>query len=1615
MKKHNKIRIFLASCLAALATVFCGVLVSATPVKANAEESKTLAATEFKTDGASVRVLKKINGVYESAGERTGIRFHVEMGAGYTVGGTALLDTTDTTTNTNGAYKMVEGYKTYTLVLPTEMLGGNELTLETEEIAKIDTTGYWFSDDDGNWESVAYIYNIPTEKRTQEFTFRGVIVSVDANGNESLVAYTSDSGARHVAYVARRSYDDTLAGNHSWGSMVEEAKTQLLKLIPQYSVSYSYTDENGDAATKTESLMWGDTPNAPSVTIAKEEGDYIDRTAGWYDTTGKETVDVTAAMEYSDNRTLTLELTPSAEFKFTGVADLNNFIEVNGTPYSGTKIYATLPTVDFYSADDITNGTKTMVEVNAKAVEVEYEGTGTFGGLQGVWVMMEGQGGGAQVRLAVAFDSSSFKTDDKLIFKAGSVFYANGVMYKLAADYTIDYTLNGDTEDYGIFLGYLHNSDIAEIDNWIEPTDNTRKRIRVTFKNDLLINSDFTIVYDGTLPTGYEYPVYTSYTNETTSETTIKQVSQGYYYWNEGQHTILELEGYADHSGTKLYGAPGTKIVQNGGYYIFEDAMYAYYNGDVWVVGEEKGTFGADAFETKGSYYTTTVDGKLVKEIRFTTNGNTTLTDKTTTNRWFDAVVQTTVENMSATAPYAVYFTDVNGNVSEVDNFVYHGQAAADRPEGYYHIFAFEDYEGTQAGETITIIEGTRFWVGANYFTATEEIVFYYNGTSWVVGNGEADAKITASNFNGQNYNYPEGGVNKMRMHFLEEYFNGQTGSLYLESGSVKVNDTAYTNLYYHGNGNKIFEIIGGTENEIGQDAFTDTLVIEKGTRLWIGMNIGSTLEPYCLEFDETIEWRYLGKNLRDGSGNVLNYHWVIPNNTDITRADITSVYNTVDSAGGEVRFGLKEGILTNTYYGFTAMDTSKGIPVVNGVEKPNYAFAYDMNNRLIAVRGGEYGTELGDYVVIPAGSMWWTTQGSLTFTEEIFAAWTGDGWEFCFNAEDKLNEVSQANVQKIYNEGSEVRIRIDSGINDTYYGPVAVKGDAYVTKADGTVINSVFSYWYGGASYTVNENWYKADHSLIGIRGTNISNSTNGDVLTLKAGTRIAFKSSLDGYCEIVDDIVYTYVDGTWQAGDLTGTATYSANKATVTGDENVIVGKTYSFTVTPDSGYAVSAVTVNGKPLTLNTNNEYSFTAEKTNDIVVETISTASAYKVSFVVGAGVTLDDGAIADGSEVYVTSGNSLSFKLELAEGYRLVSVDGASDDDGDGTYTLTPTDATTITITTVKQWTVTYTLNQSTASIYGQTVSSGATMTVDEGSYVVTVTANSGYAITSISAGATDATNNLDGTYTVNVNADMNIVVNTMQSIKLGASDITGIQVYDETSVASDNTGIRLVINGSSFASITDHHYGLSWNGSVTATADGGVYHATAFGNGTNLFQLKFATANLKVGDEFKIAKGTVFSGGGNGGVAYAIEWTEDIVGLWTGTAWILNPVKAGDLDWNKVGNVISYSDYVDGAAINYTIRIFLSEELFGGASGQGAAMGNVTVNGSAYTGIWRYHGNGNKIVEVSEWNYAKGDVLVIEAGTKIFLGSSYYVTTNTLTATCSADGSGAEWTWTVS
>ena len=1453
MATYQKVRTWLLSCLVFLTAAICMVLGvrEVKPLLANAQEptvNRTLQSGEYQTNGASMRVFKKTSTGDLVETENQGIRFHVEMGSGYKHGAQVLFD--ETTKNERDAWMLADGYKTYTLILPKRLLNGN-LTVDTDKVMQLETSEYWYTDGDGNLESVAYIYDIPEKWRTDIFCFKGIICTVAQDGTETVVAETETS-ERCLAYVAKMSYKDTIDPDTvTWGtesSPLDDVAAPLLKaFVPTYTINYTV-----GGSTYTEEVLWDEKPvGAPSFEIP--EGGYIDYTQAWFDTENNVEFDVSKIMSGSTNATINLVNSSATKFSLTGVADYNYFTVNGGTElYNGVKLYATIPVADLFTTEEIASGTDKMVELAKDAVKVEYKGNGSFDGLQGVWAMLEGKGSGAQLRVVLAFNSDRMVNGDEITLLENSVLYANNIMYQLSQEYTIDFSIIDGVEDYGVFLGYLHNADILEVKNWVEPSDNTRKRIRVEFRKDVFINSDFKIVYDGELPAGYEYPFYV-YCEEGGGSTPI---TQGYYHWNNGEHAILELEAFGHHTDEIIYGVPGLKIVQNGGYFIFADTIKWEHNGDEWVEGREKGTFSASSFETKGENASDTT------EARFTTNGNTALTAGGTTNRWFDDVVVLRVENMSTTEPYAVFATNADGTVVPLEDFRYHGQTTQN---GYNHILGFSGYEGTVAGDMITILGGTRFWYHSEYFTASETINFYYNGMCWVANSdGTANQAIAASDFTGDNYNYFEGGTNRIRMKFAVDAFSGNTGTLTIESGSIKVNGKAYTQLQYYGSTHRLFEIHGDALAPIGQEAFVDTLVIEAGTKVWMGAEKGSEKPLYCLEFTETLSWKFIGDGaLTDGGRNPLDIDWVtMSHDTEITRADIRSMGNATD-AGGEVRLYLQPGILTNAFYGFAVIETSKGLPVVNGVEFADTAFAYGMQNNLLAVRGGQYGQKKGDYIMIPAGSVWWTSQGTLTFVEEIVGVFNGGVWlNASFNPDNHLGEITKDNLQQVMNSGTEeIRLQIDRGISDTYYGAMMLYGDAYVTRANGTREDIGYGYWYGGNSGT----YMHSGHSLVGLQAAGIASSSNGDKLTIKAGTKFILQNNT-GYHTFAEDIVYVYNNGTW----------------------------------------------------------------------------------------------------------------------------VSATGYS---------------------------VTFNLGNATAMIGGQSIADGESVTMYVGAQTISLAAPDGYSIVSV----TNGQSNCDGTYTVNITGKMTITVETKQSVKLSATPIDTINVYSEGAY----TGVRINLSEAATPGLNNitgaNNYGMTVCGMMSLTIAGApasfdadrAYNYFGAEHGS-LLELRFATANLRAGDTFTIKAGTVFN---HANMAYAIEVTEDIVGLWTGSKWLSQ--KLGEIDWSRLQHIASYSD-LDGSGnpLNYTVRLIFKEDLFDFGSTvtkQLSFAGTITFNGTAYTGGGHYHAAGNKVLQISEWQYHKDDVLVIPAGTMIYVDGQYYEVTKTLTATCTADGTGAAWSWTIS
>ena len=840
------LRILVTTCFA-VCLLGAGALL-ATPTLLQAKADGAIDPNVYQTDGASVRVFQREidengNVAFEET-SRQGIRFHVEMGAGYTYGGQPILDTA-AEKHERGSFQITEGFKTYTLVLPTRLLSG-ELSVNTDKVMKIDTSEYWLADKDGNWESVAYIHSIPESMYTDKLSFRGILCTVAEDGTETVVAQT-DVAERSLAWVAKQAYNDTIDENYNyWGS--SELDTQAAPLIKEFVPTYSITYKDANGSETTEEVLWGDAPQkVPTENVI----------GAWYDTENSEEVDVTKTMNWTVDRTLELVTTKSEEFVLTGVAAKTDF-EVNDNTYHGVKVFATLHREAFAA--------KTQMDIHAVNVEHVRGGEVLCDGieLQGVWTLEEQNSLGEwQMLLFFALDTRTLENGDEVIIKGDSVFYANNVMYKLTEDYTVDYTKVDDVEDYGMYLGNLYNSDVFTLTNCSEDSSGNEGHpdeftIRVEFYEDVMVNGEFTFEFGPDSDTSkYSYPVYIKCGND---ENYLIPIAGGRYYWNEGNHKLLELIGAGEyenkvfgwHNGDELIGAPGTIVKQNGGYYVFKDEMYSYFltDGNVdtwgyatgdWVVGDEKDQYTTSEFSTEGSVAETTDYGTLADEIRINT-----------TTHWFgqSKVSMLTTEKMLDSAPFAIYCTSTDGTVTEIENVRYHGQANPDG--GNYQILGLCGDGKFTVGDVVTIAAGTRFWLGTEYYTLTEEITYYYNGNFWVQNYDESTmGTLSSANFGDRAHNQ---GESELRMYFtapLAGYTTTDGGAfdeLRIGTGNITFNGNPISYVrYQRWDANSTWLSFGGYSGSV---AFGDKVVIEAGTTIW-----GAGTVAY--KFTEKVEWIY--------------------------------------------------------------------------------------------------------------------------------------------------------------------------------------------------------------------------------------------------------------------------------------------------------------------------------------------------------------------------------------------------------------------------------------------------------------------------------------------------------------------------------------------------------------------------------------------------------------------------------------------------------------------------------------------------------------------------------------------------------------------------------------
>ncbi|MBR2336424.1 MAG: hypothetical protein IKA61_00560 [Clostridia bacterium] len=1425
----SKFKLLLISCLAIVAIALSALSFIANDKVTADAAGVSLSNGEYSTDGSSIRIFKTADDV--EATERTGLRFHVEMGDGYLYNGNPVINTSETNDD-NGSYKINDGFVTYTLIIPTRLLDG-ELSVNTPNVLKLNTSNFWYHDKDNNLESVAYIYNIPDNRYTDMFSFRGVIC--DSNGN--LLAQTSVV-ERCVAEIARKSYDATIAGTEDWGSpeRTQVAINTLLGFIPVFDVIYQ--DATGDELA-TERVMWGDAP-----TSAPKDESFN----SWYDTENSTEVDTSKAMHYPNGEVI-LTATKAEEFNLTGVAAVAKFT-VDTIDYHGVKVFATLHREAF--ANNTKMDTHAVNMEHKRGDEILCDGIE----LQGVWTLEEqNELGEWQMRLFFGLDTSTLENGDKVIIKGDSVFYANGVMYKLTEDYTIDYTKVNDVEDYGMFLGYLYNSDVSTITNCAE--DNTGNNgepneftVRVEFYEDVMINGSFTFEFGAEVDTEeYPYPVFIKCGED---ETKLIPINGGRYYWNEGDHKILELIGTGDyenkvfgwHNGDELIAAPGTIIKQNGGYYIFEDEMYGYFlaNGNVdkwgyklgdWVVGTELAQYSASEFATEGSVTETTDYGTLADEIRINT-----------TSHWFGQakVSIITTEKMLDSAPYAVYCTSKDSTVTEITHIRYHGQS---KPEGgNYQILGLCGEGKFTVGDVVTIAAGTRFWLGTEYYTVTEELNYYYTGSFWVQSYDESTmGTLSSASFGDRAHNQ---GATELRMYFtapLAGYTTTDGGAfdeLRIGTGSIRFNGNPVSYVrYQRWDANSTWLSFGGYSGSV---AFGDKLVIEAGTTIW-----GANKVAY--KFTEKVEWIYSG-NPADA-----NRTWsrVIGGVTVSATAENASVTGAGTFAVGE----------TYTVNVTPTGDYLVSKVTINDDEKPlnasnTYTFTVAQNNtiKVETVVGHKVHFTIPEGITVDGGTLSngsfksVASGGSLTFSVSANegykllgvsgATHNGDGTYTINNvtAETTIT-ISVEKLYRVTYSGENANVTanvssgawVDNGTSVTFTISVnsgcTLVGVSNATKVNATTYTATVS----GADLNVVATALKNDEFVDITDRIQIEDRAWGVTEDKHAGgSNEVYVGVLDTGITNADGTHYfnTSVNDTWYVGN---TAIIEANggvdimeyiyvngvsaRKLITDNANgVRNSNACNCWLSNPAAYPVYVETTNGSGLMIRLakaafGTEFTITIKAgfriTNaggELVVVTKdvefnynggTVGRKYSTASVSKSNATIS--GVVDGQEL--TNGNNYTFTTSASSGYAITSVTINGVEQGtSGSYSFTASGTKVeIVVTAKKLYAVTWS-NPTGATISvtanGSAISSGATV-VEGTSISVTATASSGYVVTNVTANGTSI-GTTSGTYTVNEATTIAATVKKTYTVTATTSGGVSVDITSKTVIEGESVTFTLTV-----------------------------------------------------------------------------------------------------------------------------------------------------------------------------------------------------------------------------
>ena len=1330
----------LLTCLAVFTTMLCAAFgVSALkPTQAKAEDG-TLSSTVYQTDGASVRVFKWNGSSYEGT-DRQGIRFHVETGANYLIPGTStpLLDTTQK--NQNGSYKMAEGYKSYTLIIPTRLMGGsNDLTKDLNKVMAIETTEYWFSDKDGNWESVAYIHNIPQKWYTDEYTYRGIVVKVDGE-TETPVMWTPME-RRSLAWVAKQAYNDTIVeSTNLWGSSEKdkEAAPLIKKFIPTYTINYA----DGSAPEK---VLWGD----------KIAG--VDTTKTYYDETNHEPIDVTKPLEMAMSTTIKLSGATVSNFVFTGVE----------YTAEGFNVFATLPTGHFGHDVELEPSTIDMVTDTGKVIKAT-----------SAIVHVEGTGSDAVSKLMIGFSYENISNGTTLTILKTTHFYNNGNLYNLSKDYTFEYY----NQTWELPLGQITLVNIETIINYTETVNGTDEHdVRITFKENFLINGD--VAFKNADGTDAKITITCPENNNQVKKT----ISDGYYYWNQGGAKILEIPGakggnfWGEHDGDVMTIPAGTRVYQNNGYYLVSETITATFNGG--------GSDGKWVFEPK--YHE--IDASHFLSAYTRQEGDVIYIDVTTQDRWATECVEVVCNDGQVT----YHHTD-NVTKHELINTFYHGENNHQILRFHLHEFSVTgDWVTIPAGiefwvgnDVYTLTEEVKSYFVDTKQWNSEEQQWDGKGATWITNHKIEDVFLT-------DFTSIQWYENNIRFETKDIWSTKANNKViiddtYINGVGVETHGTNYNGFYYYGGTNNLLEMQG-----VNFDATGGSVTLKEGIFFWLfdNQNHFAYVNGYRLAEDIVIQVSGV-----TGSPIYKDVEVYSITKADIAslvndgahdgeiRVHLNSKIVTNMYGAGEV-----EGSATLKGEATTSATTSAYVyaehPTIGGYT----------GNTIIAFTGA-FGkpfqaTKKGDLVTIAAGTKVWLSNsaGYVTFAEELNYVWNGSAYvpqeEHNVTIDSGLATVTTFDGDEITGPitaktGKRVTFKVvipenymlasvtnatETGDNtyttDYLFDDVTVTVNCFKPiSIEQSSIESIIAYYdkdnpndfegfrlqlketdeinaiktvssgafegaiemkVGATTAPTTFRYYGDGNRMIAI-GCDISGMEAGDYLTVKAGSIFIYDT---GIFKVKSDIKIITVTANFNA-NVNGFSVMEGSAKAVGMDSGKPLAKfagvqltfTYGWKNGSEATHTLAAVRFNGEDK--GNSGTYNVTLNEATTIEVVTVEKAK-YTVTWSnpTGATISVKENGSEISSGATVVEGTTISVSVTASSGYRLntVTIGGTNQsgvntsEAGSSTFNYTVNAATSISATTVKMYKVSWTPTNATYAVTN--VTTGATISTS-GTYV---------------------------------------------------------------------------------------------------------------------------------------------------------------------------------------------------------------------------------------------------------------------------------------------------------